>query len=215
MGVRVGSGSVRLGILAPSVSLASIPGVTRVPGRLWKLGQQPDIWLLQETWLTDSKATAFALLIQKVLWLTPKWSCSGGASQTGCGGVAVLVRRGLSQKFGAQFSKDDCQGIFVWVQGLFVGSLYAPPHEHCPQIACAGFIDAMVAANVKPTNRMVHCGDFNETPSDGLFSEVMPALVAAFLAWVSLRGLKETERSISFVPIVLKWLAGSPLLTWF
>ena len=143
-----------------------------------KLGQQPDIWLLQETWLTDSKATAFRRFAYSKGFVayTQNGAARAGASQTGCGGVAVLVRRGLSQKFGAQFSKDDCQGIFVWVQGLFVGSLYAPPHEHCPQIACAGFIDAMVAANVKPTNKWFIGGDFNETPSDGLFSEVMPAI---------------------------------------
>ena len=178
MGVRVGSGSVRLGILAPSVSLASIPGVTRVPGRLWNLASSLIFGCCKKLgWLTAKPPPSVALLIQKVLWLTPKMELLGLVPpKRAVGGVAVLVRRGLSQKFGAQFSKDDCQGIFVWVQGLFVGSLYAPPHEHCPQIACAGFIDAMVAANVKPTNKWFIGGDFNETPSDGLFSEVMPAI---------------------------------------
>jgi hypothetical protein len=127
-----------------------------------KLAKQPDVWLLQETWLNDNKANAFRCFAfsKGFVAYTQNGQPRAGNQVTGSGGVAVLVRRGLPQKFGAKFSKDDCQGLWVWVHGLFLGSIYAAPHEHCPQTACCGFLDALVSANVKTSNKWFLGGDF-------------------------------------------------------
>ena len=116
--------------------------------------------------MNDSKANAFRFAFSKGFVAYTQNGPLRAGSQAGSGGVAVLVRRGFPQK--AKFSKDRCQGMFIWVHGVFFGLIYSAPHENSPRTACNGFLDALVTANVKPSNKWFVGGEFNETPEDGL-----------------------------------------------
>ena len=137
-----------------------------------------DIWFLQETWFSGDKARAFrrSAYAHGYVAYTQDGPSEARGENTGSGGVAVLVRRGLPQRSASQFYSRESQGIFVWVQGIFVGSIYAPPYEASPQAACAGFMEAMISANVKDTNHWLVGGDFNEVPTDSAFAELIETL---------------------------------------
>ena len=143
-----------------------------------RLKESPDVWLLQETWFNDSGAAAFRRTAHSKGYVayTQNGVLQGRGVNQRNGGVAVLIKRGLVQRFAAQFNQEDSQGIFVWVQGLFLGSIYSPPYEHCIHGATSGFVDAMVQANVKPSNSWFFGGDFNEVPGDSLMAETVQAL---------------------------------------
>ena len=136
-----------------------------------KMKESPDIWLLQETWFRENNARAFARSARE-----RGYSAYFQHSQGQHGGVAVLVRRGIPQRFASKFDSSDSQGVFVWVQGLFIGSIYSPPHEHCSQGASSGFVEALISARVQDSHAWLIGGDFNEIPSDSLFQEVSESL---------------------------------------
>ena len=154
-----------LGVTVEAEGEASHPGPlqvsclnTRGDQGAWdvlRLSEPTDVWLLQETWFNDDKAAAYKRFAHSKGFIAYVQNGPTGArgQHPSSGGVAVLVRRGLSQKFGAQFNTEDCQGIFVWVQGLFIGSVYAPPHEHCPQAVCSGLLDSLVSANLNSSHK--------------------------------------------------------------
>ena len=217
MGVRVGSGSVRLGILAPSVSLASIPGVTRVPGRLWNLASSLIFGCCKKLgWLTAKPPPSVALLIQKVLWLTPKMELLGrvppkrAVVELRCW-CAVACPKSLVPSFLRMTAKAFLFGsrVFLWDPCTLLLMNIVPR-----LLVLVSSMPWLRPMSNPPTNASLVVTLMKLRVMAFFLKSCLP-LVAAFLAWVSLRGLKETERSISFVPIVLKWLAGSPLLTWF
>ena len=127
---------------------------------------KPDIWLFQETWFTDNSAHAFCRTAKTHGYngYFQNGPRSNRGINTGSGGSAVFVRQGIPQRFGARFDLEDSQGIFVWVDGLFVGSIYAPPYEHCSHGATNGLIQAFVEARVLDSTKWLIGGDFNETP---------------------------------------------------
>lgn len=172
-GQRVGE-AAHPGPDSPKVCCVNCQGDTNVWAAL-RLDLQPDVWLIQETWFTDSKAASFKRWAKSrgfVAYIQNGMTVAGN-SQRQAGGVAVLVRKGIPQRFAAQFPMDNTSGIFAWVNGIFVGSVYAPPNENAPQHAVNGILNAMVSAGMKPSNTWFLGGDWNETPDDSLSAEVL------------------------------------------
>ena len=122
---------------------------------------------------------------------------------TGSGGSAVFVRQGIPQRFGARFDLEDSQGVFVWVDGLFVGSVYAPPYEHCSHGATNGLIQAFVEARVLDSTKWLIGGDFNETPNDSQFAELVRSLNASLSTLRPLLGSKVVGKLTGSVPTAL------------
>ena len=93
-----------------------------------RLKESPDVWILQETWFNDAGAAAFRRTAHSHGYVayTQNGDSQGRGVNHRNGGVAVLVKRGIGQRFAARFNQEDSQGIFVWVQGLFLGSIYSP-----------------------------------------------------------------------------------------
>ena len=120
-----------------------------------RLEETPDIWLLQETWFDDNAALAFTRTARKRGYIAYTKN-----NKRNKGGVAVLVRKGIPQRFAACFNHLESQGIFVWVQGLFLGSIYAPPVAHGSQGAASGLVEAMAAAKVHESHMWFFGGDF-------------------------------------------------------
>ena len=141
------------------------------------LADWPDIWLLQESWFSNSGAQAFTRKAGSHGYVA--YTQNGNSPQTGhgkeCGG-AILARHGIPQQFAASFNCLDSQGVFVWVQGLLIGPFCAPPHDHCSQGACSGFVDALVQSQVNDSHQWIVGGDFNQVPTDSIFQETIEAL---------------------------------------
>ena len=90
-------------------------------------------------------------------------------NQLNKGGVAVLVRKEIPQRFGHRFNFRDSQGLFIWVCGLFIGSIYSPPHAQ--HATCTGFMESLVAAKIDPSHNWSIGGDFSEIPGDSIVQE--------------------------------------------
>ena len=148
---KMQSAAWRLGVRGVRIGEASNPG----PLTIWslnsrgtngayaalRLAETPDIWLFQETWFDDNAALAFTRTARKRGYIAYTQN-----NKHNKGGVAVLVKKAIPQRFASRFNLLESQGVFVWVQGLFLGSIYAPPHEHCSQGVASGLVEAMVAS---------------------------------------------------------------------
>ena len=91
------------------------------------------------------------------------------------GGVAILVRKELDQKFAFSKCGDHSQSLFVWINGCIFGSVYAPPHEDSPAEAAAQFLDFQVSCEIPIFAQWFIGGDFNEIPGKSHFEDTCSA----------------------------------------
>eukprot|EP00438_Fugacium_kawagutii_P025477 Skav226453 [mRNA] locus=scaffold3855:264357:274599:+ [translate_table: standard] len=73
----------------------------------------------------------------------------------------------------------------VWVQGWFVGSIYAPPmsNDKDAQIELCGLLhDTFVGPNVSPSDSWIPAGDLNEEPHDSVVADWPVSVGGAIVA---------------------------------
>ena len=141
-------------------------------------GSDIDVALLQEVSFNPSEAAAFSRYLRKKEFSFYYQKGSPNRRQgNGCsGGVGLLVRKTLPQRFAFADGDQEAQSLFVWVGGVLFGSIYAPPTEESPARAAAMFLDALISCNVQASATWCVGGDFNEVPSHSHFEDVAGAM---------------------------------------
>jgi exonuclease III len=135
-----------------------------------------DVACLQEVSFTSSQVKGYIKAARaKGFNFYFQVGCAGAKNQT-VGGVGILARRNLPQRFGCQNGDEFAQTIFIWANGVFFGSLYAHPKEASPAQARFFFLDALARCAVQPSACWCVGGDFNETPLQSQMVEVARAV---------------------------------------
>ena len=139
----------------------------------------PDVILLQEISFSLSHASSFrSSLLKSSFNLYFQQGTSNRRRVNGnklSGGVAILVRKDLDQKFAFSKCGDFSQSIYVWVNGCIFGSVYAPPYADSPAEAAAQFLDLHVSCEVPCSSPWFIGGDFNEEPGQSHFENICSA----------------------------------------
>lgn len=135
-----------------------------------RLAETPDIWLFQETWFDDNAPPAFGRTARSRRYISYTQN-----NQLNKGGVAVLVRKDIPQRFGHRFNFRGSQGLFIWVRGLFIGSIYSPLHCYL-----YWFHGKSGSAKIDPSQNWLIGGDFSEIPGDSIAQEFAETIGGTF-----------------------------------
>ena len=139
------------------------------------LASNADVILLQEVSFTNSMASSFRSTLKKTPFNVFFQQGTLNRQRRINGGVAILVRKELDQKFAFSKCGDHSQSLFVWINGCIFGSVYAPPHEDSPAEAAAQFLDFQVSCEIPISAQWFIGGDFNEIPGKFHFEDICSA----------------------------------------
>ena len=135
------------------------------------LASNADVILLQEVSFSTSMVSSFRSSLKKSPFNVFFQQGTLNRQRRFNGGVAILVRKELDQKFAFSKCGDHSQSLYVWVNGSFLGSVYAPPHEDSPAEAAAQFLDFQISCEIPTSARWFIGGDFNEEPGKSHFED--------------------------------------------
>ena len=138
--------------------------------------QDVDVACLQEVAFTKSQAKGFIKAARAKGFNFYFQEGCVGADARNVGGVGILARRCLPQRFGCQNGDEFAQTMFIWVNGILFGSIYAHPKESSPAQASGFFLEAMAQLSVQQSACWCVGGDFNEIPQQSQFVEVARAV---------------------------------------
>lgn len=125
-------------------------------------------------------------------------------------GLLFWSERKSPKGFGHRFNFTDSQGLFIWVRGLFIGSIYSPPHAQCSHAPCTGFMESLVAAKIDPSHNWLIGGDFSEIPGDSIvqeFAEIIGGTSTSLGSPTRWKGQREIDWFCAHCPLAE---VGSP-----